>query len=193
MSTTPKSLPEESLGESWVDITSCASPISFQSADRVTPVPFISSSGDEYLRLLREAQRESNSSSRVLSKESSIKGSPKSPPNSPNNELEDDLRGVYINYSNRGGELYNLDKSTDWIWDWSSRPDQAPPKNWKFIHPKKKTYSMRNAKVGKDGLFSKEVLYTLFLTNILSILFGAGVGAWLCKRGGIMMSRVTLD
>ncbi|XP_015371710.1 PREDICTED: BCL2/adenovirus E1B 19 kDa protein-interacting protein 3 [Diuraphis noxia] len=93
----------------------------------------------------------------------------------------------------QGGELYNLDKSTDWIWDWSSRPDQAPPKNWKFIHPKKKTYSMRNAKVGKDGLFSKEVLYTLFLTNILSILLGAGVGAWLCKRGGIMMSRVTLE
>lgn len=59
--------------ESWVDITSCTSPISFQSADRVTPVPFISS-GDEYLRLLKEAQRESNSSSRVLSKESSRKG-----------------------------------------------------------------------------------------------------------------------
>lgn len=28
----------------------------------------------------------------------------------------------------QGGELYNIDKSTDWIWDWSSRPDQAPPK-----------------------------------------------------------------
>lgn len=27
--------------------------------------------------------------------------SPKSPPNSPNNELEDDLRGVFINYSNK--------------------------------------------------------------------------------------------
>lgn len=127
MSTTPKSLPEESLGESWVDITSCASPISFQNADRVTPIPFISS-GEEYLRLLKEAQKESNSSSRVLSKESSMKGSPKSPPNSPNNELEDDLKGVYINFSNRGGELYNLDKNTDWIWDWSSRPDQEPPK-----------------------------------------------------------------
>lgn len=49
-------------------------------------------------------------------------------------------------------------------------------RNWKFIHPKKKTFSMRNAKVGKDSLFSKEVLYTLFLTNILSILLGAGVG-----------------
>jgi BCL2/adenovirus E1B protein-interacting protein 3 len=35
---------------------------------------------------------------------------------------------------------------------------------------------MRNAKVGRDSLFSKEVLYTLFLTNILSILLGAGVG-----------------
>ncbi|XP_050421064.1 BCL2/adenovirus E1B 19 kDa protein-interacting protein 3 [Adelges cooleyi] len=193
MTTTPKSLPEESLGESWVDVTGgWSSPMSLHSPGRVTPVPFISS-GDEYLRLLKEAQRESNSSSRVLSKESSRKGSPKSPPNSPNNELEDDLGSVYINYSNKGGELYNLDKSTDWIWDWSSRPDQAPPKNWKFIHPNKKTFSMRNAKVGKDRLFSKEVLYTLFLTNIISMILGVGVGAWLYKRGGIMMSRVTLD
>lgn len=60
--------------ESWVDITSCASPISFYNADRVTPIPFIPA-GEEYLRLLKEAQRESsNSSSRVLSKESSGKG-----------------------------------------------------------------------------------------------------------------------
>jgi hypothetical protein len=26
------------------------------------------------------------------------------------------------------GDFMNVDRSTDWIWDWSSRPDQAPPK-----------------------------------------------------------------
>lgn len=72
--------------------------------ERVTPIPF--ATAEEYLRLLREAQ-ESNQSSRVVSLSSSRRdsphGSPKSPPNSPNTELatEDELKGVYINYSNR--------------------------------------------------------------------------------------------
>ncbi|GFG39131.1 hypothetical protein Cfor_10610, partial [Coptotermes formosanus] len=75
------------------------------------------------------------------------------------------------------GDFMNVDRSTDWIWDWSSRPDQAPPKDWKFKHPKRKTYSIRHAKVGKNSLFSKEVLYTLFLTNFISLLLGTGVGS----------------
>lgn len=73
--------------------------------ERVTPLPF--SSGDEYLRLLREAQRESGHSSLVVSLASSRRdtprGSPKSPPNSPNTELcnGEDLKGIYINYWNK--------------------------------------------------------------------------------------------
>jgi hypothetical protein len=49
-------------------------------------------------------------------------------------------------------------------------------RDWKFKHPKRKTYSIRHAKVGKNSLFSKEVLYTLFLTNFISLLLGTGVG-----------------
>lgn len=68
--------------------------------DRVTPpLPF--SSGEEYLRLLKEAQKESNQSSRISSRRDSPKGSPKSPPNSPNPEPltnEEDFKGVFINY-----------------------------------------------------------------------------------------------
>ncbi|KAF7418788.1 hypothetical protein HZH68_001441 [Vespula germanica] len=84
----------------------------------------------------------------------------------------------------------------DWIYEWSSRPDQAPPKDWKFKHPlgmtKRKTYSIRTAKVGKNGLFSKEVLYTLILTNVLSLLIGTGLGVWLTRRG-LMLSRVAIE
>jgi len=43
--------------------------------------------------------------------------------------------------------------------------------------------SFRNAKVGKKSLFSKEVMYTLVITNILSLLLGTGIGLWLSKRG----------
>lgn len=186
---------DESLGESWVELNPAPS-------DRVTPLPF-SCGGEEYLRLLREAQRDSTQSSArhslASSRRDTPRDSPKSPPNSPNTELsnEDDLKGVYINYScaKDAGEL--LERGTEWMFDeWCSRPDQAPPKDWKFKHPlgltKRKTYSIRTAKVGKNGLFSKEVLYTLFLSNLLSLIIGTGFGVWLTRRG-FMLSRVAIE
>uniref|UniRef100_A0A171AX58 Bcl2 adenovirus e1b 19 kDa protein-interacting protein 3 n=1 Tax=Triatoma infestans TaxID=30076 RepID=A0A171AX58_TRIIF len=168
MTTTPTSIPEEGLGESWVELG--------PSPDRTTPLPF--APAEEYLRLLREAQRESNQSSARVSLASSRKGSPKSPPNSPNTELsvDEDLKGVYINYHGKEGEWVGVDKSTDWIWDWSSRPDQAPPKDWKFKHPARKMLSMRTAKVGKIALFSREMMYTILITNVLSLIIGTGMG-----------------
>ncbi|XP_026689119.1 BCL2/adenovirus E1B 19 kDa protein-interacting protein 3 [Diaphorina citri] len=191
MTSTPPKFMEDSLCESWVELNaqSCVT------SERTTPLPFASS--EEYLRLLKEAQRESGHSSAQISKASSRidtprdSFSPKSPPNSPNTELsteDDHLKGVYINFANKDELVANFDKSTDWIWDWSSRPDQAPPKDWKFRHPKSKSYSMRYAKVGKNSLFSKEVMYTLFVTNIISILLGTGVGMWLSRRGMLIAS-----
>lgn len=63
------------LSESWVELsaqgTAAATTTTSSSytPDRVTPLPF--SSGEEYLRLLREAQRESNQSSARVSVASS--------------------------------------------------------------------------------------------------------------------------
>lgn len=181
MTATPPKSQEELLSDSWIEFSNNG----VKSPGRVTPLPF--TFGEEYLRLLREAQRESNQSSRVVSLTSSRrdtpKESPKSPPNSPNFN-EDELRGVYVNYWNKeGGEYVNFQNS-DWIWEWSSRPDQLPPKGWNFQHPKRRPgYSMRLARVGKNSLFSREVLYSLLLTNVLSLIIGAGVGVWLSKRG----------
>jgi len=99
--------------ESWIELSTTAAMAGIKSPDRITPLPF--NNGEEYLRLLREAQRESNQSSRVVSLASSRRDtprdSPKSPPNSPQSELcpDDELRNVYINYwtkvrdENRGG------------------------------------------------------------------------------------------
>lgn len=181
MTATPPRSSEDVLSDSWIEFSNNG----IRSPGRITPLPF--SFGDEYLRLLREAQRESNQSSRVVSLTSSRrdtpKESPKSPPNSPN-LTEDELRGVYINYWNKdGGEYVNF-RNTDWIWEWSSRPDQLPPKGWNFQHPRRPTgYSMRTMRFGKNSLFSREVLYSLLLTNVLSLLLGAGVGVWLSRRG----------
>jgi len=88
--------------ESWIELSNTAAMAGIKSPDRITPLPY--SNGEEYLRLLREAQRESNQSSRVVSLASSRRDtprdSPKSPPNSPQSEQcpDDELRNVYINY-----------------------------------------------------------------------------------------------
>lgn len=192
---------EDLLGESWIELSSSTNTCP-KSPDRTTPLPF--ASVEEYLRLLREAQRESKESSRVASltssRRDSPRGSPKSPPNSPNTELattEEELKGVYINYLNREGGT-TAQKDNDWVWEWSSRSDQQPPKDWKFSHPKqadmraRQGYSLRLARFGKNSLFSREVLYSLVLTNVLSLLLGAGLGAWLHKRG-LLFTRISLE
>uniref|UniRef100_A0A336KF54 CSON009058 protein n=1 Tax=Culicoides sonorensis TaxID=179676 RepID=A0A336KF54_CULSO len=201
MSTTPPLLKSakgsvaDLLGaESWIEVTPAAASTIPKTPDRVTPLPF--SSGEEYLRLLREAQKESNQSSRVVSlassRRDSPKGSPKSPPNSPNTELctEDEFKGVYINYWNKDGDLVRSNShDTDWVWEWSSRPDQLPPKDWKFEHPKrdnKPGYSIRLARVGKNSLFSREVIYSLLLTNVISAILGVGIGVWLSRKGYVL-------
>ncbi|XP_077302703.1 BCL2 interacting protein 3 isoform X2 [Arctopsyche grandis] len=159
--------------ESWVEL----------GARSGTPLP---SAAEEYLRLLREAQRESNNSSARQSLASSRIDSPKSPPNSPNTEpsTEDELKGIYINFcGNKEGEL----NSAQWVWQWSSRPDQLPPTDWNFKHPVQKApLSLRRARLGGKPLFGRDIIAPLLLSNILSLLIGAGIGIWLYRRTSII-------
>jgi len=184
MTSTPKSVQDEMLGESWVDLSE-------QPPDRITPLPFGFQHSTDMQKLLWEAQRESNQSSARVSGASTRRGSPKSPPNSPNTELSsgDDLKDFYIN---RSRDDLSLFERNDWVWDWSSRPDQQPPKEWKFKHPRKAGLSMRHSKVMKRGLFSAEVFSILMLTNLVSLLLGAGLGFYIGKRLGTTVVS-TLD
>ncbi|KAH8257269.1 hypothetical protein KR038_006472, partial [Drosophila bunnanda] len=193
--------------ESWIELSTTAAMAGIKSPDRITPLPF--NNGEEYLRLLREAQRESNQSSRVVSLASSRRDtprdSPKSPPNSPQSELcpDDELRNVYINYWTKAGDKQNADNG-DWLKNWNRNAEEQPPKNWKFESvsntdgdedEKKKTttgYSIRLKRLGANSLFSREILYSLLVTNVLSLLLGAGFGLWLSKRG-ILLTRVVID
>lgn len=184
MTSTPKSSHDDNLGESWVDLSE-------QNPDRVTPLPFGSLHNGDMQKLLWEAQRDSTQSSARVSGASTRRGSPKSPPNSPNTELSsvEDLKDVYINCSKQD-DLLALDRNTDWVWDWSSRPDQQPPKEWKFRHPRKVCLSMRHSKAMKCGLFSAEVFSILMLTNLVSILLGAGLGFYVGKRLGTVAASL---
>eukprot|EP00099_Drosophila_melanogaster_P027836 NP_730551.1 uncharacterized protein Dmel_CG5059, isoform B [Drosophila melanogaster] len=188
--------------QSWIELSTTAAMAGIKSPDRITPLPF--NNGEEYLRLLREAQRESNQSSRVVSLASSRRDtprdSPKSPPNSPQSELcpDDELRNVYINYWTKGGDKQNAGNE-DWLKNWNQ-----PPSSWNIEDSsrdagdegeKKKTntgYSIRLKRLGSNSLFSREILYSLLVTNVLSLLLGAGFGLWLSKRG-ILLTRVVID
>lgn len=63
------------FSESWIELSTAATMAGVKSPDRITPLPF--ANGEEYLRLLREAQRESNQSSRVVSLASSRRDTPR--------------------------------------------------------------------------------------------------------------------
>ena len=83
--------------------------------------------GEEYLRLLKEAQRESNHSSAPLSLASSLRGSrcesPKSPPNSPNNELsneDEELKDIFINKVRPHMTTHYIKNSNYWLYPMSS-------------------------------------------------------------------------
>ncbi|XP_072402980.1 BCL2/adenovirus E1B 19 kDa protein-interacting protein 3-like isoform X1 [Diabrotica undecimpunctata] len=166
--------------ESWVDVgagSTCGS------TNGGTPGSITHTlSVEDYLRLLKEAQESNQSSARVSlagSRRDSPRSSPKSPPNSPvqGTALNLDWQNYYINTEAKE------ESDSEFFNNWSSRPDQLPPKNWSFRPPKRDLLSIRYARVGNSSVFSRKGLCTLFLTNLISLLLGTGVGLWLSKHG----------
>lgn len=70
----------------------------------------------------------------------------------------------------------------DWLWDWTPQPEYFTGQEWKMYAPKQ-DYLMRQRQLycgeldknHAGSLFSSEVMSLLFLTNILSIIIGAGL------------------
>jgi len=212
--------PDPSVSDSWVDLGGqtlpTSSPISLSGAvtptgsKRLASFPF--GGEHDYLRMLREAQRESNWSSNKVSPISSAfismkntpGGSPKSPPNTPNPELasslEEELKAVYINHLNKPDVNVAADENglsaSDIIWDWSSQPN-IPCKEWTItsLRSRKSSSSQSqisgypsskesstNINVKKKSFFSKK---EVLLTVLITNLVSFLVGAGL----GIWLSR----
>lgn len=78
---------------------------------------------------------------------------------------------------------------SDIVWDWTSRPNI--PKEWNLpsntCRSRKSSetskLSKQSGKIKKKSIFSKEVIYTLVITNLISFIIGTGIGIWLSKRG----------
>jgi len=186
------------MASSWVDLTSEVSPPQssppHMMPGRVTPphcAPHHSTS--DYLRMLREAQSCESSKqctplatplatplgSTLVSGCSTCRNSgtvsPKSPPNSPNVELEEceELETIFVNrLPGPGPEVIS-----EFLWDWSSRPSNTPPK-WPQSYRTRPVSPSRNKKPKYTG----RAVASILLSNLVSLLLGAGLGVWLYRR-----------
>ncbi|XP_053524537.1 BCL2/adenovirus E1B 19 kDa protein-interacting protein 3 isoform X1 [Artibeus jamaicensis] len=142
-------------------------------------------------KILLDAQHESGRSS---SKSSHCDSPPRSQtPQDTNRVSETDSHSTGEKNSSQSEEDYIerrrevesiLKKNSDWIWDWSSRPENIPPKEFLFRHPKRTaTLSMRNTSVmKKGGVFSAEFLKVFLPSLLLSHLLAIGLGIYIGRR-----------
>jgi len=167
------------VGRSTPPLTTSGHWCTLRSGPSTPPHPLGSS---DYLRLLRDAQsvgssvRTSPLTSALATRCSTCRNSgttsPKSPPNSPNVELSDG-EAVDVFYVNR---VEGLGKEVieDFLWDWSSLPTSTPPK-WT-----RGTWESKPKKEEKG--YSGSTVASILLSNLFSLLIGAGLGVWIYRR-----------
>ncbi|XP_047409782.1 BCL2/adenovirus E1B 19 kDa protein-interacting protein 3 [Sciurus carolinensis] len=178
-------LQEENLQGSWVELH-------FSSSGNGSGVPAsVSIYNGDMEKILLDAQHESGRSS---SKSSHCDSPPRSQtPQENTRASETDTHSIGEKNSSQSEEDYLerrkevesiLKKNSDWIWDWSSRPENIPPKEFLFKHPKRSaTLSMRNTSVmKKGGIFSAEFLKVFLPSLLLSHLLAIGLGIYIGRR-----------
>ncbi|XP_068191633.1 BCL2/adenovirus E1B 19 kDa protein-interacting protein 3 [Antennarius striatus] len=156
---------------SWVELEGAMAGVSHGDGQAGQEDGAASSLQGELERILLEAQLECE---RTQDSPPQLGGTPQSSQGPPS---ETDGDGAPLqDGGGRGG-------FTDWVWDWSSRPENVPPKEFVFQHPKQQqTLSIRRTHVMKRGIFSSDLLLILGPSLLVSHLFMLGVGIYIGKR-----------
>jgi BCL2/adenovirus E1B protein-interacting protein 3 len=151
----------ERLNESWIEVQDS------QLSESQSPVP-ARAANSAMEKLLLEAQKESSSGTSRIDSPASSKASSRCSngdraANSDSPQAEPDLMP----------EL----KGTDWVWDWSSRPEAIPPSGTvsrlKHPTPQRSRFSIRNTRIMHGLYYSMENLPMLLLTHACSFILGA--------------------
>ncbi|XP_033102733.1 BCL2/adenovirus E1B 19 kDa protein-interacting protein 3-like [Anneissia japonica] len=184
MSSTPRNENDDNLSESWVELNYAQQDALNGSHGR----PMINMNRDSMEKLLMEAQRESRNTSRGSSQGGSPKG-PHSPIASAPGSIAPGSSGSGTSCGSSSEKAPGMPllpgqiagRSADWIWEWSSRPELRPSKDYSRLkHPEKSGLSIRKSKAMKSELLSADFLRvfipSMLLTNILSIGIGIFVG-----------------
>ncbi|XP_057675881.1 BCL2/adenovirus E1B 19 kDa protein-interacting protein 3 [Corythoichthys intestinalis] len=164
--------PEDGLYGSWVELEELIAAVSRRESPTGPEDSISSALQGELERILLEAQleceRNRDSPPQV--------GTPLST-SSPRPSSDHDSDCITIQEENDR----RLD--TDWVWDWSSRPENMPPKEFVFQHPKSSSLSIRKTEVMKKrGIFSSDVLLVLVPSLLASHLLTLGIGIYIGKR-----------
>ncbi|KAM6900985.1 BCL2/adenovirus E1B 19 kDa protein-interacting protein 3 [Lycodopsis pacificus] len=172
MSLSGSQTPEDGLYGSWVELEELITAASRRESPAGPQDSVSSSLQGELERILLEAQLECERSRDSPTQEGTPRstGSPR-----PSSEHDSDCITIQEEAERR--------VDTDWVWDWSSRPENMPPKEFVFQHPKQQSsLSVRKTEVMKRRIFSSDVFLILVPALLASHLLTLGVGIYIGKR-----------
>ncbi|XP_048834227.1 BCL2/adenovirus E1B 19 kDa protein-interacting protein 3 isoform X2 [Brienomyrus brachyistius] len=182
MSQTGSQSTEDEIQASWVELDGCTTAVASRRDSVIGPQGTTSSLlQGELERILLEAQLECERSTHADGSENTSQASPQKT-TTPQVASEENSVTECILQPEDWHQCRRC-SSAEWVWQWSSRPENQPPKKLMFQQPKR-SCSLGVGKSGamKWGFFSSEVFLLFIPSLVTSHLLTLAVGIYLGKR-----------